>query len=1706
MARVFSVPRYEKETWRFLFIRSLGDSDVRKKFMFAASLGIDLGTVQVPEMEAGTESTRLAEDLDAAYGMGLFKDPVKLQRACSVAKMVVAEIGNREIFSDDSAAFALLSGHLSGAIRPTCKKTERWSSLCKVAREIATVGLISSFATPGATRSRVDKMSLFDDLSAKYPKLASMMVASSVWVKGMSDGSVSSKIRDYVNGACDIEAKDLYHSKGQFPVVYRGLKLISFLGISVVMDEKNAYILDNDVRKELAAVLWTPGQMMIYGRNYRLDDRSQAGEAAASEVIEYVTRVLQMADRGKWTMVARHMKTAYAAALARFGYSRALDAEKEIIDWQSQQISAEAEEQRKGFESFEPILVAMGEDLAVDVGTGWNMLPGVDANPRQMDKGQEAQFHKPRRYDEQAWTDLMAYSRGVISAHILTTRKGVPATWRWHGPGAAPHEDPEALAWVVACRTGALTYPGKDNHWSLSRVLPWISSLENWHWGADDVTRVDGDISKYETRQSAIAIPSWERNEMLYAMRMAPLLSGQYTAQMIREDVALRRKRLACLVVLAAKRENTKLGEKVRGTGSASDWARELLSEIDLNLGVIGGIVEGVAMRLGRAKYEKTLSRILGKVREGAALLAADIVGWSPLAPREKHLGFIDMLIEFFDAPTGTSASWVFSDVKVLVSKQGYHHLWDMRDGTFQGFTGTGDSILHSMMAQWAFVKCREAKLFAPNSTCAKAAMIDDIIIALARSGVSLRAVLEAMSAQYIRLGYTPDLVKTLISNIKGHFLNRLYYGASEVITACKIFARADVQTERSMSSIWSDVDSVMGGFLGASDRSAPSALCYTQAIWRSITLIDAVASGIVTRGLEYTAVAAFMPRSLGGHGLPSYAQWSTRDSLNGMASCISVPIIFARCIRDSDPGAARAISKCVSAWKDIELKPRSVRAICDDPHSISAKDIIDPESIVGRAVRTAAKKCLKAEVFTTLANATECPGYDEVLRAVVNAYEWPAPIIQEWSATLPHAVISSILRKGETNQSILRVLHHKDRHAAVKDLRKANRASVRFCERVEATWNNLGVRDASSITLELRDRQQDVSGYYLSDLNLPSSLDIVAQNPASQEIIVSVPKHDNNSVYTGGEDGTLRRTYVSKPMMELVCEGLKSTDPVTRTVPRIMTVVAACVAVGIDPKLLVAAYSLLWSGSPELDGIPVMAVSGTNTRRLAQRLNRRTYTVCAGVNTVGKIVVNASDGIQRFEGNERAFDWMSVMYALRASAYVDMELGNVPRSGAVRHYNLRATATLFRSSTPDAPPGGIRAALPPFGGCVADREGFVARLKATAALVRPLGADAAPPGTMAIARDDSLVTFSATDYLRMMTVSGLRLSAVPLAGMRPSERIAAGAADVTSSSRVVGGSATGKKADRVVAALMRLVEVVMSDADDPAVRKARGAVMRLTHNGLSEVLGKPLASAVHPLLESSEAEDNRKAARNIGKFLMSSDVPAAQDMAGYHAGAAASHRARADDESIPQAMRYRSAMLSSVLGLWATSPGSSVSVKVDQMITGVVGFIGRKCGDEKTSDEITQLGILLASIHTDEDLWSEHVVARCVKMMQRATYFDPELLEAAKTASRALYRWVYDDVIAPAARAVAQAGMAAIPDYSGDIQVKEVVFHMPAVETPKTLEEYRADITNLLGNRVSESLAILGIMDINDIADVRHAEEVIEQLRYDATVFSADV
>lgn len=1606
------------------FTMAASDHDRLRRAFQEGQLGFYHVSYQVDEYERTGDCSRVTAALDAAYGAGARTGTASGMVFMHLCQQLHAHLIGRGIrfVTDDAAVFAIFGGHLSGTITPDHNIAHDWCLIDGVARQVAAYGMAASFASPAVAGDAVGRVSLFSELNTSHPRLAQMMVCADIWRFGMHTGAGKAHVREAMMYVAKPDYTKLRITLGGWMRAYPDIEAYVICGLTFIIHEGTCYIIDSISRSQLADVMWSAGNSVLYAMNYQGGIGADQAIRAAHESILYITAAIEHChgDVKRIRGIARHMKTAYAIAIARYGNTSARADVKLYAEEQIKALTAAALEEADGFGNWDDTLKGWPDRIQVDLGTAWNLMPGVDIDVAKLDRVTEQKMNAPRTYDEEAWTDFMDYSRGAVTAHALVDNPGAQGVWVGQDPGV----DPETLDWVIGCRSGTLTYPPRGNKIRLTKCLKYMDHMTNWHWNADSVTHVYADADKYESSNSMGELRRDDVDELLYALTHAPYLSGTITPEEARAAWERGKPMGDCVLVLAGKSENTKVPGKTRETGSADDVHREGTSEVEANLVQIAAMVEGVAMRSGRKKLEMKIGRLICIKDNEVMLIALDITGWSANAPREKHLGFIDMLLEFYEGTGGGKMSTLFKDVTVVVDKMGYHRVWTATDGTMQGFTGTGDSIMHSLIAQWAFVKARDDGHFPAKSKIAKIALIDDILIRLDAKNVNVATAYAAISANYVKLGYQPDAVKTLMSMNKGHFLNRLYANDFEVITASKIWGKANRSYERQYAGVWTLVDSVFAGYLGAADRGACTHAAYTNAVWRALVVIHSAGCSVISMAGAYAMCAAWMPRCLGGHGMPIFAQWVTREAADSTSSGLGAITTISRMYRDNNQSIVNAIATLVHSFVSQDVLVRSPTATMDDPYGIRVEGTTDPE-IVGRSLaKLGCKTAVTAQVFRTLMDAADSDEYSAVLDTFLLAGRYPAPLIAAISGTLPHAVAHGITARAETSECMLSFVPYAKRHTQSKVLRELNASAVGRFLLVPIIVPPVGyvIASGSELAMNLRTRSLALSGYSMTYLASVSALDALGVSDDRGHIKVIIPAYTNIKLYTGLGETIGGRTTTTRALFEVGGPVAKIADPITEAVRTAMCVCAAASAYGIPRGIFEGVFSVAWLGSGSMVGFPPVTVRGSNPRRAASRIARRTYTVCMCPNSASSVIVDASVAIAEFELVHMGVDWMSIVYALKAAALLDMEIGAVPSVGMTRHYTLRALGGLV--SSPDGGNGPSRIDYPPYDGASTDRAAFITRLTYVRSHIVAVGVD----DDVDVEDSGRDAYVDAREFLNTLDPLALLRSVVPfpLAGIDPDS---IGARSTTKADvgahgthRLPAGVARGaSKTEReLLVNLATLVKMLISGSTGKEMLAAAAPVRSLQHQGLHAFFMAWGLEDAYVGIHGVEPVALHRAVAQIHAAMTSSTTSLRVSVVDYWMGAVDRYTIIANNAAAAEYVRVRAGMIADILSSWSIIGTREPHALVVATASAIIAFLYRY--DNRDYD-VTNVRIISA-IDTAVRRWSTPACSAAVarrnicKALMSSINVSPAMVNlytgAVTRVVTDVSAWLITDVMAP--------------------------------------------------------------------------------------------
>jgi hypothetical protein len=1199
--------------------------------------------------------------------------------------LVISANSSKSLLFDDKAAFALVSDIWSGAIGIDLDVSHRFAKVDKLARSMANSGMVAGLVQPAASKKSVQRVKTLYDAIKIDPCAALGAMLSRELHGGHRNVKVNDKVRAVANRVdrVAITIDDVEVTKGGIAKYCPSVRTYWIAGIYMVVTPGSILFLDDLTLSDVARVLWMAGLWVVYGMNYHKG--ADRGSWCAKVAMDYLRNTLCSVciEDGTILRLAKRIKTEYAIFMARFGYNEAKASDRELADVQSAKLREEAEHVIPNCRSWEHATRTWTDAERVDFGQLWQLLPCPDIDHYKLDRGLELKMNAERVHDPAAWSDFLTYCRGVITAHVIL---GEPAeTFEGTWVCSDQEADPEEYEWVINCREGNLTYP--DRHGSefayITHQIEWTNYMEHWHWAADDVTHVIADKEHY---RSDMKMPKLsDSNELVYALTHGNILSKRYTVEEVRKGMDSG----ACVGdrvhLLAGKAENAKYPGTQRDTHSADDVSREIYSEFDRNISSLSAMVSGVAMRAGRQEIEYKMNRITADLTGSEVLLSLDITGWSPNAPREREMEFCDMLADFFVIPHRLKLSEVFKDPLIISHRRGYHRSWVAKDGSVQGFFGGSDSIMHSLMIRWAFRRAKEDGHIRRSAHIHSMAMIDDMIARVEGIQATPSEVAEIISSRYSQLGYTVDMVKSLASETKGVFLNRLYSNGREVITASKIFCKIDREWNRRLIDCWSIADSILGSAASACDRGAPVAAAYVNAFAMILEQFLTMGLKWTGTGTQLSAYAAWLPRVLGGWGCPNVVQWMTRESAFSIESGLSSICTIVRTLQQANDRSCADIYSLLDDVSKCSLEKRTSRAVIDNPLGVERSDIVDPSSVSKSLLSMSLRKLDKDPLWDRLFSHVFTAEYSALLESATKCSNIPAALLQEFGNTLPHSIVQAMQVKFERNELLLSIAPMKSIRKAMLDLRRANRMAVmQFYRKVSPkAVPPSHLLSGSVMAFDIRRRQMDLDGVELTWANNVSMTDILVPHGMSDTAMVKVYVPERTSLYDGVPGDTIVRSKVSHAVYEPGSLSERTADPIAATFNRMMAIRSFCENISLDFEFLSRIYSVAWLGKSAVITLPTRSVITENPNRLSQRMSRRMYSVSAFPNTAARAKVDAHNAMTFFDSRYITFDVMSLIYTMKAWALISLDVSApLPRDGDINFTVRTALLGLSRKQS----------------------------------------------------------------------------------------------------------------------------------------------------------------------------------------------------------------------------------------------------------------------------------------------------------------------------------------------------------------------------------------------------------------------------------------
>nr|QGA70948.1 RNA-dependent RNA polymerase [Vittskovle virus] len=1160
----------------------------------------------------------------------------------------------------------------------------------QIARQLSTVGLIASFATPNLAYRHAHKLDVALLQQALGTRYEYLLAASDICRSGIKSQRQAKHMRNCITTGLNASAIELEIGQGPF------LRLIGaesgyFLGSHVLCRCNDKWLMiGRDQRSMLAETLWSFCMWKIIPHMMYPVDKANLFASTADYVVQAVRRRFEYG--ASCESLAAQMKSSYSSVLAMLGYHDTEEGNdaKELMLEHRDALRMAANELTEGECPFWQLLEQMTVEEAINWGCAWHLLPAPACDAQMLNDAIKTKYNAPRNMNEGAWKEFIIYSRGVISAHwLLANRHSVDPEHFLMSDGRPPH------GWALDCLRGNLCYPpngGKDEPY-VERVIDWVNTMEEWHLQADDVTHIHADTSKYTPVYCAV------EKELTWVVYNGCQFSTGHTPQQVRGMWRSGYIPGDRMLYAAAKCENTKYGDKVRETQSGDDIMRAILSEVDANMSRLAVCLDGIAMRAGRGPLEKKVQRIASK--SGSVLLSLDVSGWSPNMVRKGEMDFIDMMMGFFKIPRAQTASCVFKDITVVMSRAGFFDKWEAKDGSIQGFFGTADTIMHSLMAQWAYSKLKADRFFPPNCTMAKVALIDDIACAFDKCLKPYRELIDGFVKMYALLGFTADPVKTIVSSRAFTFLNRVYYGHREVLTYAKIAAKFDREWERPFVSFFEEIDSIFGSMSGAVDRGLPVWVGYTLCCWRIVWRAMVLTRNSSSLDRRVSAWAGLLPRQLGGWGIPSAVNWVTKNVADPLSLGLSSLHAIARKLNNADNDDANAlcgeICAAINSALNQPLNQQSEWAVLCNPSAVYLRGTADPAAIIRNMVLGTIRKCSR-RISPEIAQLLDIIDNEQYQQAIVDTFKcapYPVEVVEEIMACLPHEVMGSMLAKLTASEWATKITPYRIREAAHGRFAHSNLSCILYHQRLNIDDpNDWPLQNhASSLCEYVRTRQREINdhGLVISNLTKPSITDLFTYVPDAvpargrerqlgmvrPAISIHGPRfHLDDLART-----RLVRTVTTPKVIVTCLDNVRLPSVTIRCYVRVSRVVALLESAQLAPTPIKRLWVSAWLGPEVRVDWPKIETGNLNVSRLLSTSNYRSFSCAANPNIVTATTVDMSAYLEVAGTAHVAVPHMAINQVMKAFLVVDCEMGAFQglQRAAHRGYNMVGNAHLYK-------------------------------------------------------------------------------------------------------------------------------------------------------------------------------------------------------------------------------------------------------------------------------------------------------------------------------------------------------------------------------------------------------------------------------------------
>jgi len=811
------------------------------------------------------------------------------------------------------------------------------------------------------------------------------------------------------------------HKISAFSKVMEGSSSYNYAGVLVTFFEKTMLVMDGSLADYIRTCLtslrnatWAFSMMRVSG-----DNDTHSYSMQLRRCIMWIRTAI--ADTRRARYVARHMHLAYTR------WQNAVGEKDSPINcgWEERDKHLEADmRQMHPFTSTWYNLVMslhVPERTRAEFFKLYHLLPPPDIDPLLLHNSLVERTSSENKCNPDAVASFINFCKSYDLARFLSKRKKDPKTESVEGYIA--HD----MTWYKTSRSGKLTLPPKQD-WGkvwMSKEFPYDPTGDFHIFDSKDCTRVVADLGAYMDRSRSRDLSRMDQNELLSAVFNGPVLSnGEYMHQW-RKRVMDGKLRASDHIIAAeaGKAENTKPGSKVRETLSASDNAREFLTEVDHSIRPLAELTPGVSIRVDLVKHKRkfqAMARATSAISpQSSFATSTDISGWSPKMPRAMFHAWQTYALGTTECPNPKSPIALWDKLVLFADRRGVKVSNECRNGNIQGWPATSDTTMHAhILIRWAYM-LREEKVLSAREAAYTLCLIDDAATVVALEGTPEECVQKAQRARdllaelYLSLGFVMDEVKSFFSAVKFVYLNELYVDGTQVAHATKTMMRIDKDYTRRFSSLTDNIATAFGTASSAASQGADPFVAYFLAAWLSYKWVFKLDPELMKVPTHILTIYALAPVSLNGLGIKAITSCMATGEIDHLTWFIE--IIGHMCATVQSDMADKVFSNFLLQKPVI----RDAHAVFVSPFTYAAASHSSAQAAIADSFRTAARNQGMAEPFKSLDKITQSAAYSLALEAVMKSSMHEAALLEEVSSCMPEAFIDEVMARIDRTELI---------------------------------------------------------------------------------------------------------------------------------------------------------------------------------------------------------------------------------------------------------------------------------------------------------------------------------------------------------------------------------------------------------------------------------------------------------------------------------------------------------------------------------------------------------------------------------------------------------------------------------------------------------------------------------------------------------------